>query len=404
MLYEVGIPSLNADAIDKIHALGYQIGLLADQAEPSLFEGDYDDVIDVNFDYIDDEMAHIAVEAPEICGVLCSNERYLLAKAKICAYFDLPGPSVESVETALNKQRLHAALAQVDPSIAPQSTATTSEQELLAFAKRVGYPVILKPHLLTKTPLTTISNNDQELLQNYHHIRKQIFAFYNHYRIYEIPRVIAEEYLVGESYSIAAFVDRDGTAHYCSDITHLSTAEHRGIHDTYMYRRMMPARIGHDVADELHRASEKVLHALKFVSTAVRIEFIVDARGVRVVAVAPRTGGFRRRMYELSYNVDLLTQEIRVALGEIPHPHGELQAYTAAYKLYPEQEGMFVGLDGEFDEAACANCFVRPTKGQLVGPAKLGYEASALVVVSHSDFEVFRARCKQVEGVAVVVV
>ena len=63
-----------------------------------------------------------------------------------------------------------------------------------------------------------------------------------------------------------------------------------------------------------------------------------------------------------------------------------------------------MGLSDEFAGDQCANCYVRPTRGQLVGPAKLGYEATALVVVSHDDPDVFRARCEQVENVTVVVV
>jgi len=108
-------------------------------------------------------------------------------------------------------------------------------------------------------------------------------------------------------------------------------------------------------------------------------------------------------MYSISYGADLLAQEVRLALGEMPDVSGRLQAYCAVFELFPTAEGKFKAIAGDIDKSKLAYYSVKAKPGKLIGPAKNGYKAAAIAIVSDRDKRLFSETCAAVNSLRVEV-
>lgn len=397
-IYIVGQPSPQSATIETIRSLGYKAGILSDTRltlkNPEL----YDRIEKVDFENIDSEIKRLTSSGLSVAGLVCIYENYIVSKAKLSQAFNVPSLSIESAHLSTDKSRMRQAFINMDPSISPNFAPVNSLNEALGFARNYGYPLIIKPTNLVKSLLVLKCNNEKELTDNFTYAQKTIGILYEKYKIYDrVPQLIIEEFIAGEQYSIAAFVDNNGDTHFCNGIVSLKNAQDIGIDDNYLYSRMLPATLAEKEANEMFRVAEIGVRALGMTSVPAHIELITSPRGVKIVEIGARIGGYRPRMYDYSYGINLAAQEVKLAIGEKPELTGTFSTYSAVYELFPTTEGIFDGIIGEADTTQFTYYRVVAKKGQLTGPAKHGYKAAALVIVTHQNRATFKALCAQAE-------
>lgn len=402
-IYSVGKPDLGAESIEKCKKRGYKTGLLLDKnIQPPKSAELYDRVELVDFSNIDPELERLASLDLNLKGLLCTYENYLVAKAKIGKFFQAPSLTLSSAKTCTDKFLMRQAFAAYNPSLSPKFTTVTSEKELLEFAQKANYPLILKPTNLVKSLLVLTCRNESELLHNYNFAVKEINRLYEKYNIYERePQLIVEEFITGQMYSVAAYVDVNGRPHFCPGIVKLKTAQQRGVDDNYLYERQLPANMPKDLEEKLFDAATQGILALEMSSSPAHVELIVDAEeSVKIIEIGARTGGYRPRMYKLSYGTDLVDAEIALSLGQEPNLSGKLSSYTSVFEFFPKSAGSFNGMSAE----APSDIFyysVKPSAGDTVGPAKDGFKAAAIAIVSHSDESTYLEQRAAVEKLEV---
>lgn len=403
-IYIVGQPDPQAGTLAAIRKLGYKAGILADSHLHLEHSERYDRVEMVNFAQLDEEIERLEAADLSIAGLVCTYENYVVSKAKLAEHFNVPGISVESARLSTDKALMREAFIASDPSISPRFTTIQTVDDGLAFANEHGYPLIIKPTNLVKSLLVLRSDNENELIENINYAQATISALYEKYHIYgRSAHLIIEEFITGKQCSVAAFIDANGTSHFCDGIVALTNAQDIHVDDNYLYRRALPVAIEPELEQEMFRVAEAGIRALKMTSVPAHVELMYGPQGVKIIEIGARIGGYRPRMYGYSYGVDLAQQEVALSTGNKPQLKGQFANYCAVYELFPNKEGAFTEVRGEVDKAALAYYRERLKPGDITGPAKNGYKASTIAIVSDPDESRFHELCRQVETLTVEV-
>lgn len=401
-IYVIGQPDTKSGIIESIHALGYRAGLLQDSRIDNNYDNLFDTVLRFNFDKIDQELDRIDKGNFAAAGFICTYENYIISHSRISEYFSKPALSLRSAKLCTDKLLMRQAFKDTDPSITPAFSEASSLKQALNFATEFGYPLILKPTGLVKSLLVLKCDNEQQLRENFQYAVSEIKELYRAYNIYDREaRLVIEEFLDGKQYSVAAFVDSSGTAHFCDDIVSLTTAQEIGKDDNYLYKRRLPADISQDIERELLRASLAGIKALELTSSPAHIELMLGKGGAKIIEIGARIGGYRPRMYKASYGVDLVEQSVRLAVGKDLQVRGELIKNSAVYELFPDKKGAFDRVSGKIPEDVAY--FRQSPKGKSVGPAKNGFKASAIIMINDDNVKRFTETCNQAETMQIVV-
>src|SRR5205085_1933818 len=136
-------------------------------------------------------------------------------------------------------------------------------------------------------------------------------------------------------------------------------------------------------------------------STPAHVELVYNDNEVKLIEIGARIGGYRPRMYSISYGIDMVTQEIKLAMGQMPNLSWQFNAYCAVFELFPTREGVFKQIEGLTDNLELTYYSVKAKPGQTVGPAKNGYKAVAVVIVSSPDRQRFDQICARVNELKV---
>jgi biotin carboxylase len=399
-IFFVGRPYPKAYALPAFG--GYKLGILLDKniTVPDLDK--YDEVIEVDFSSPKSFLGPLVERGARIDGLVCTYENYILAKSRIAAALGLPAPSIGSAEKCTDKLLMRQAFQLADPEITPRFGAVQTEEEALRLAEELSYPIIIKPANLVKSLLVLKCENEAELLRNLAYAQQKLQELYQRYRVYgRRPQLIIEEYIEGRICSIAAFVDKEGEPHFCDGMVSLANAQDINVNDNFIYRRTLPGDFDDKLSEKLFEVAAKGIKALQMASTPAHVEIVYNDEQVKLIEIGARIGGYRPRMYSVSYGIDLISQEVKIALGEKPDLSGKLTDYCAVFELFPAAEGHFNDIKGDFDPAGFTYFSVKAKPGAMVGPAKNGYKAAAVIIVASPDKGIFEHLCNKVDGLEV---
>jgi hypothetical protein len=397
-IYIVGKPDPQSGFLNNIRKLGYQAGVLLDNNLNCDIYSAYDRIEKVDFSKIDEELARLTSIDLGLCGLVCTYENYLVAKAKLGTHFKVPTISVDSAKASTDKLLMRQAFLKEDKSITPEFSMISSVEDALLFSNKNGFPVIIKPTNLVKSLLISKCSNEDELTKNVNNLIATIDSTYKKHRIYERePRIIIEKYIEGKTCSIAAFVDEQGKPHFCEGVAQTINAHDIGVDDNYLFARYLPADFDDKLIEKLFVVSQKGIKALKLTSTPAHVELIFNDKEVNLIEIGARIGGYRPRMYKSSYGIDLTEQEIKLSLGSRPNLSGNLVAHSAVFELFPEREGMFSQIKGlETITDLCSYISIKAKPNQTIGLSSDGYKAAAIIMVVEQDRERFINTCELV--------
>ena len=399
-IYVIGKPNTKSDLIGVVHALGYKLGLLLDKNVSDQDTLHFDKVIKIDFSDLDNEITRLNQINLNAIGLLCTYENYLLAKSRIGQALNLPVLDTQSTKLCTDKYLMRQAFINNSPDITPNFALIDSLKQAQDFANTFGYPLIIKPTGLVKSLLVSKCNNSSELTANYNHAIANIDLLYKKYNIFNRkPQLIIEEFIKGKQYSIAALVDHNGAPHFCEGIVEITTAQDIGIDDTYLYKRSFPSQLEKDIKDQLFAVAKQGVISLGMKSTPAHIELIYGEKGAKIIEIGARTGGYRPRMYDYSYGIDLTRQEVQIALGQLPELSGYQKSACAVYEIFPEKTGDFTRLVNDVNPSSVKYHRIVAKPGTTVGPAKDGFKAVAIIIVVEKDEKLFLQKCSEIEQI-----
>ncbi|GAA1987133.1 ATP-grasp domain-containing protein [Kitasatospora viridis] len=305
--------------------------------------------------------------ATPIAGVLCWDEVRIHATAYIAEALGLPNGDPAVLWRMRDKAQTRAALAAAGVP-QPASVPVGTEQEALAAAERLGYPVVLKPRGFGAS-LGVIRVDDAAALSAGFAFTTSI-TIPDPVRYNSAERYLVEECVTGEEISVDAAI-RDG------EVTPLFIGRKVVGYPPYA------EEIGHFVdADDPLLTDPALVAALREAHAALGVEnawthseFMLTADGPKLIEVNGRLGGdLIPYLGLLATGIDPGLAAASVACGLAPDLTPSRQRVSGVRFFYVEEEDTTLGevaFDGELP-AAIDRSVVVAAPGAVVSPPPKG--------------------------------
>ncbi len=320
-------------------------------ADDYVQEGDrerFDDVLPLpSIDRVRD--AWSALEAygrsHAIDAVLCQSEGALLLGSLACERLGLPGISPGAAfactsKLACRRQLESAGVAQ------PQFSLARSAGDVRAFARRVGFPVVLKGVASALSRLVTLVRDENAVDAAVERVLRGLSKSADIRRLSEFAALAGfdlgcdprREFLV-EAFATGAPVETDGLV-FGSAVRSLGVTEQvlSAPPRFFLEGYLSPADRPPQEIDAIESLSSAALAALGVSDTGYSIEMRIDAGRPAIIEVNGRLGcdeGFGE-MFEAACGVEPELEAVRIALGRAPavsvaRAHRVAIAYASCY-------------------------------------------------------------------------
>lgn len=330
---------------------------------------------------------------PAVTAVMVTGlEPYVVPAAIIAKHFGVPGLPLRAAKVATDKILMRQKLMAYDPAITPAFVEVGSWQDAENFLREHPGPAMLKPANLMKSLFVTRNSSLGELRQHYRQMMDGLGGHYAEHRLGQ-PRVLIESCLEGSMHTVAGFVDAAGTAHLADQIADCVTARDVGSNDSFIYARSLPTRLGPPEVQSLLEVTRAGVAALGLRNTSVHAELMLTTEGPKIIEIGARIGGFRPRMYEQAYGIDLYSCALHTARGQAVSLVPTRQLASTVIELFPEKTGIFRGLTrGELlgGLPSLKTLKLKTAAGQKVGKASDGFRAAAIINLAGSLAQVER--------------
>jgi len=313
-------------------------------------------------------------------------EAHIMAAARVREAAGIPGTSVRTAFLCRDKPAMKDALREGGVPCA-QSTGASSLAEVLAFAERVGYPLILKPRDGAGASGATRVDSEDDVVVALRELR------------------VTPE---GGGRSIAVEEFLEGHEGFYDTLTTRGTVVHEFI--SHYYPNVLPAmrtrwvspqivstnRIDSvDAYDELKRMGRKVNAILGIESSATHMEWFYGPRGLKFSEIGCRPPGVRAwDLYNVGNDMDLYREWALSICGQGPGARPSRRYATGLIAIRPTQDGQIVGYDGA---DAIRHAFGRnlidwhlPHPGTPTQPVDAGFMANAWVRMKHESYDDLR--------------
>lgn len=284
----------------------------------------------------------------EILAVTSHPESRIPDLAKIVPHLPyISTPTSESLIWSTDKLEMRRRFSAYAPEITPKHMVVkdTSKESIKRIERRVGFPLIIKPTGLAASILVNLVYHTEELERELKKVFRRVERINRDYKD-EPARILVEQFMEGEMYSVDAYVDAKGEVYFCP-MVHVKTGKVIGFDDFFAYRTITPTQLNDDSIVGAHEAAKKAIKALGLRSSTAHIEFIrTENRGWNIIEIGPRIGGFRDEMYGLSFNINHVLNDILIRIGRKPVIRKRRQGYTAVFKFFAKKEGTITAIKG----------------------------------------------------------
>ena len=324
-------------------------------------------------------------------AIVCRGEKHIADFAKIVPFVPyLRTPNKEALIWATDKIEMRKRLTAYNKQLSPAHIVVEDAKEttIKKIKEKISFPLMVKPASLAGSLLVSICHNEAELKKNLTHIFRRIEAVYKENKRQEKPKVLVEQFMKGEMYSIDAYVDSRGRATFCP-LVEVMTGRAMGFTDFFGYRQLTPTLLSATEITKAEEASRQAIAALGARSTTVHIELIKDkTKGWRIIELGSRLGGFRHDLYKLSYGINHSLNDVLVRVPKPVVVPKKRKAYALALNLYPQKEGVLKTIQGA-KEVEALSSFVRFDYKKKIGDycrfASKGGKSVVNVYMSHKD-------------------
>jgi formate-dependent phosphoribosylglycinamide formyltransferase (GAR transformylase) len=325
-------------------------------------------------------------QAAHIDRLEATVEAHIMAAARVREAAGIPGTSVRTAWLCRDKPAMKDALREGGVPCA-QSTAAGSLAEVLAFAEKVGYPLILKPRDGAGASGAVRVDSDAEVpaaLRSLH-----------------VPAggggrsIAVEEFLEGhegfyDTLTTRGHVVHEFVSHYYPNVLHAMRT--RWISPQIVCTNRVDAASGYD---EVKAMGRRVIEVLGIESSATHMEWFFGPKGLKFSEIGCRPPGVRAwDLYNVGNDMDLYAEWARSICGLGPATRPSRRYATGMIALRPTQDGTIVGYDGA---DAIRHAFGRhlidwhlPHPGTPTQPVEAGFMANAWARMKHENHDELR--------------
>lgn len=255
-------------------------------------------------------------------------------------------PTIPSLEWSTDKILMRRRMTHYNKKITPRyDVAKDSSQKTIdRIAKKIGFPLIVKPSALAASKMISICYHKDELATTLRRIVRSVNAINKKGGDVNV-KVLVEQFMEGTMYSIDSYVNSYGTVYHTPTVE-IKTGKMIGFDDFFGYQQMTPSTLNKSSVEKAEETTKDAIHALGLRSTIVHTELMRMENSWKVIELSPRMGGFRHLMYEMSYGIDHTMNDIMIHASKKPIIPRRVKGYTVAMKFFAKQEGRLTKLTG----------------------------------------------------------
>ncbi len=340
-------------AYEKKRGVSFRIGLLYDPKLPNKTEFEIvapllDVIIRCDTHSMIDLQKNLLPYQDELLAITCRAENQIQMLTRVIPHVPyLRTPLPESLVWASDKLSMRRRLYTYDKNISPRYTLVqdVSKKTIDKVKTKIGFPLIIKPSGLAASRLVTICYHEDELKKNLQRVFRHINRVHKETIGNWEPKVLVEQFLDGEMYSVDAYVTARGKIYFCP-LVHVKTGKQIGFDDFFGYRQITPTNLSTESKKQAENVATDGVYALGLRNTTAHIEMMRTEQGWKVIEIGARIGGFRHMMYDFSYGINHTMNDILVRIGEKPVIPKKIKGYTAAMKFFAQKEGTLSKLKG----------------------------------------------------------
>lgn len=314
----------------------------------------------------------------EIAAIVSKFENMMPLYGRLTSLFPyLKNPTPRSLNISTDKFEMRKAFRKYAPQTIPKFIVVTDADPatLDHIEHTIKFPCIIKPASLSKSQLVINCYDREELAVALSTAVKKIQAFYKANRVEHPPKILVEQLLEGNLYSVDVYVNSLGHLYYTPFIE-IKTGKDIGHDDFFMYLQMTPASLDNGDIESARSVVAQGIYALGLRSCTAHVEFYQTKRGYKIVEIAARTGGFRDDILYDAYGIRHHMNDILIRLGKKPHLKNSKKQYTAFMKFWPKEKGTLHSIKG-FKKNSERSFVLRSKQqrkpGDYVGFSKFGY-------------------------------
>ncbi|HPM08463.1 MAG TPA: ATP-grasp domain-containing protein [Candidatus Pacearchaeota archaeon] len=283
-----------------------------------------------------------------LLAIVCRGEAQVPFFAKITPHVPyLRAPTSESLKWATDKVMMRELFSIYDKRITPKFKVIgdSTKKTLEVLKNEVGFPMIIKPAELASSLLVNICYHKEELEDTLRKAFRKIKKIYKENGRHSEPKILAEEFMEGDMYSVDAYVNSRGKIWFCP-LVYVKTGKQIGFDDFFGYMRMTPTQLSKISIEDAQEAAKKGVRALGLRSTTVHVELMKTEKGWKVIEIGPRIGGFRHVMYNLSFGINHSLNDVLIRIPKKPAIPKKVKGYTAVLQFFSKKEGMISKIKG----------------------------------------------------------
>ena len=310
-------------------------------------------------------------------------EAHIMPIAKVREVCTIPGISVKTSFLCRDKPAMKDALRAADVPCA-QSFGSGSSTEIVEFANRVGYPLIIKPRSGAGASGTSKVNNEDELLRALaeSHVDRG-------------GEVAVEEFIEGheafyDTISIGGTVVHDFISHYFPNV--LEAMRTRWISPQFIATNRIDSS---DTYREVKEMGRKVISALGITTSATHMEWFFGPKGLKFSEIGCRPPGVRAwDLYAAGNEMDIYHEWAMAIVHGKPSSSASRRFSAGIIALRPDQDGIISRYEGlsEFENrfGEWIIDFNLPPEGTPTQGVEAGYMANAWLRMKHPDYDTLR--------------
>lgn len=312
----------------------HPIALSADPAQYDYLASESIEAIRVDTDNLDAlirECSRLSATY-DIAGITSVGDSFYATVGKLCRYFDLPGPNPASIEQCCDKFAQRQLLAKAGIPI-PAFRLAANTRDVETAAAEIGLPVIVKPAVGSGSSGVRLCRNADELAEH------TTYLLGGKYIWRSSPRVLIEEFAQGPFYSVEMMGN---------EVVGIVAADFGAPPHFVFHNTTFPAPLRDDEHERINNISLGCLQALGLGWGPTNIELRRTRRGPVVIEVNPRlAGALEPQLVQLAYGIDLITEHIKLVIGE-EWNLGRKHSHTAAARfLIPDRDGILDRIGGD---------------------------------------------------------
>ena len=310
-------------------------------------------------------------------------EAHTMAAAEVRERCTIPGTSTRTAWLCRDKPSMKQALRSAGVPTAA-SAAVSSAEDVWAFAREIGYPLILKPRTGAGALDTTRVDNDAEM-----GTALGLFGAQG------VASIAVEEFVEGhegfyDTLSVDGNPALDFVSHYYPNV--LEAMRTRWISPQFVATNRVDS-----VAEyaELRELGRRVTETLGIGTSATHMEWFFGPKGLRFSEIGCRPPGVGAwDLYSAGNDIDIYREWANAVVHEHVAARPSRRFASGIVALRPERDGTISGYSGVDEVQGRYGEWVLdahlPDAGTPTQPVEAGYMANAYVRMRHPDYDVLR--------------